>query len=117
MAAEAGIFVHWTNTVRGLPVETVNKVFAEAIAYNERKVADGTFESYTVQGVPAFGLFILSLGQAAKIDAALASEEFGMLVAKGNLVAENLTVRRTSGIQQITSNLQLIGKARQELGI
>lgn len=114
--AEAGIFVHWTGIPRGR--EAIGpKVFAEALQYNEKMVATKQFESYTVQVVPGFGIFLLSLGEPDKIDAAMASEEFQDLVAKAGLVADNLLVQRTQGPSAIMAIIQRGEKARQALGL
>jgi hypothetical protein len=93
--AEAGLFIGWSVAVRGREQKSL-EVFGEAVGYWASLEEDGKIESSEVVLLRPhggdLGGFMLLKGSEAQIDAVQREEEFGRIVARGNLVVESFGV-------------------------
>ncbi len=93
--ADAGIFIGWSEVVRGRETQAVES-FNEAIQFFADRVADGTIESFE----PVFlephggdlGGFILLRGDVAKLAALRTDEDFTRLILRATLFVDGMGI-------------------------
>jgi len=93
--ADAAIFVGWGPVVRGREAKAL-AVFNEAMGYYTRLQQESAIESFEPVVLSAHGGdlagFVLLRGERTKLDALKATEEFGRITVRANLIVDNLGV-------------------------
>ena len=93
--ADAAIFIGWGQVVRGREAKAL-QVFGESVAYYTKLQAAGTIESFepvllNPHGGDLAG-FVLIRGEAAKLEALKATEDWGTVQLRAGLIVDRLGV-------------------------
>jgi hypothetical protein len=97
--ADAAVFVGWGSVARGREAQAL-QVFNDSIAYYGRLQAAGTIENFEPVILQPHGGdlagFVLLRGDRAKLDQAVASDEFQSLTVRAAMIADNVGVVNAS---------------------
>jgi len=107
--ADAGLFIGWSEVVRGRETEAL-ELFNETLAYYSRLQEEGTIESFE----PVFlephggdlGGFILIRGDAEKLSALRVSEEFNQFSIRATLTVNGFGVVGADLAERLQSQLE-----------
>jgi hypothetical protein len=95
--ADYGLAVTWGEFKPGRERKALD-LWAEAVAYNDKLVADGRVERWDAVAFEPSGAYpsgaVRYYGSAEQIEALVASEEFVNIVTRGQLCLFNFGVRR-----------------------
>jgi len=95
--ADYGLAVTWGEAKAGREKKAI-ELFGEAVAFNEKLVANGGMERWDVVGFEPIGSAPAGVmryyGTAAQTEALVTSEEFSRLIGRGQLTLDSFGFRR-----------------------
>ena len=116
--ADAAIFIGWGQVVRGREAKAL-AVFNESLAYYAKLQQSGSIESFEPVILAPHGGdlagFVLLRGDAGKLAAVRASEEFQRITVRAGLIVNNLGVVDASIGQSLATGLATFQEQLQDL--